>query len=151
MSGYQWALLLHLAGVVAFFAGMAVAAVAYEAARRRDDAREIALLLRLTRPGVALVGAGTLALLAGAGWLLAESRWSLGDGWVSASLALFVAAAVLGSIAGRRPRAARLRAEAGDAEGSRTLLDDRASRALNYASGALAVLVLVLMVWKPGA
>jgi hypothetical protein len=32
----------------------------------------------------------------------------------------------------------------------RTLLDDRRSRAFNYAAGTCVVAALVIMVWKPG-
>jgi uncharacterized membrane protein YidH (DUF202 family) len=60
------ALFLHLVGVVTLFAGMAVAAVGLAAARRRERAPEIALLLGLTRIGVVLVAAGLVLAVAAA-------------------------------------------------------------------------------------
>ena len=64
------ALFLHLLGVVTLFAGMAVAAVGFEAARRRERPKEVALLLGLTRIGVVLVGVGLVLAVACGFWLL---------------------------------------------------------------------------------
>ncbi len=50
-----WALFFHLVGVFLLVAGLAVAGVAFEAARRRRSPAEVALLLGLTRIGVLLV------------------------------------------------------------------------------------------------
>jgi hypothetical protein len=57
---YEWALFAHLAGVISFFAGLAVAAVGETAARRRSRRSEIAALLGTARWGVVLVAAGLL-------------------------------------------------------------------------------------------
>jgi hypothetical protein len=46
------ALFFHLLGALLFVAGIVVAGVAFEAARRRDRPGEIALLLGLTRVGL---------------------------------------------------------------------------------------------------
>ena len=52
------ALFLHLLGVLVFVAGIVLAGTGFETARRREQPAEIALLLGLTRIGVALVGVG---------------------------------------------------------------------------------------------
>ena len=78
---YEWALLLHLLGVVAYFAGLAVAAVGLLAARRRTTQAEIAALLATARWGVALVGAGLLATVAGGLWLLPRRSTASRAGW----------------------------------------------------------------------
>jgi uncharacterized membrane protein len=145
------ALFLHLLGVVTLFAGMAVAAVGLEAARRRERPAEIALLLGLTRIGVVLVAAGLVLAVACGFWLLDLTEFDLGDAWVGASLGLVVLGAVLGSLGGRRPKQARLLAERGAERGElRRLLDDPLSRLLNAAAAAAYLAVLALMVWKPG-
>jgi hypothetical protein len=148
-------LFLHLLGVLAFVAGIAVAAIAFEVARRRREAAEVALLLGLTRHGVALVGLGGLLLFVCGLWLVGLEDVGFGTGWVLAAIALFLAAVALGAIGGRRPKQARLLATR-LAEGNeavtpelRALLDDPASRLANYASSALVVVVLALMVFKP--
>ena len=151
------ALLLHLLGAFSFIAGAVVAAVGFEAARRRDEPAEIALLLGLTRVGVALVGAGMLLVLVFGLWLVHLGSWGYTAGWVDAALGLLVVVAVLGAIGGRRPRrarelASRLAAERSPATAElRALLHDRATRVANYASAMLLVAIVVLMVFKPGA
>lgn len=149
-------LFLHIAGALTFVAGIVVAGVAFEAARRREDPAEIALLLGLTRSGVALVGAGALLVLVCGLWLAGlEDEVGYGAAWVDAALALFVLAMLLGGIAGQRPKQARLLATQLQREGRpatpelRALLDDPLSRFANYASAALIVAILALMVFKP--
>lgn len=150
------ALFLHIAGVLLFVSGVVVAGVGFESARRRQRPAEIALLLGMTRWGVALVAAGGLLLLACGLWLVGlEDDVGFGTGWIDAAIALFVAAMVLGGLAGQRPKrarklATRLAGEGEEASPSlRALLDDPLSRAANYVSAALIVAILALMVFKP--
>jgi hypothetical protein len=155
VTAYEVALLVHLLGVLLFFGGALVTGVVFEAARRRKSPAEIALLLGVTRAGVALVALGGLLTLAGGLWLASEAD-QFGEAWLQASLALFGAAVVLGALGGRRPkrarRLARRLAEGSDAMTPelRALLDDPVSLAANYASTALVLGILVLMVWQPG-
>ncbi len=150
------ALFLHILGALLFAGGVAVAAVALRAARRRSDPAEIALLLGLARAGVLLVVCGGLAVLGFGLWLVTLSEFDFDDGWIDAALGLFVLANALGAIGGRRPKRARLRAAQLAREGRpadselRRLLDDPVSLAVNYLAGAVVVAILGLMVWKPG-
>lgn len=154
MSSYRLALLVHLLGAIGFFSGLAVAAAAQAAAQRRERAGEIAAVLALARGGVVLVAGGFVLVLAGGFWLLGETAWSLGDGWVAASLVLFAASVLLGAVGGRRPKRARLLAARQppdakpDVEIGR-LLRDRASWLANAAASATAFVVLALMIWRP--
>lgn len=148
-------LFVHLLGALLFAAGIVVAGVAFEAARRRQRPAEIALLLGLTRVGVLLVALGGLLLLGFGIWLVELSGWGWGAAWVQAALGLFVLAMLLGGLAGQRPKQARRRAARLAEEGApadpelRALLDDRLSLAANYASTALVVAILALMAFKP--
>lgn len=148
-------LFLHLFGVLLFVAGIVLAGVAFESARRKDRPEEIALLLGLTRSGVALVGLGGMLLFVCGLWLVGLEGIGYGTGWVSAAIALFVVALVLGGLGGQRPKQARLLATRLAEEGGsvspelRSLLDDPLSRLENYASAVLIVAVLALMVFKP--
>lgn len=152
---YEFALLFHLLGALLFVAGIVVAGVAFEAARRRDRAAEIALLLGLTRIGVLLVAIGALLLLGFGLWLVHLGGFGYGAGWISAALALYVVALALGGLGGQRPKqarklAARLAQEGEPVSGElRALLDDPVSLAANYASAAAVLAILVLMVFKP--
>lgn len=151
----ELALFLHILGALSFVAGIVVAAVAFEAARRRHDPAEIVLLLGLTRIGVVFVGVGALVVLVCGLWLTHLVGLTLGTGWISAALALYVVALVLGALGGQRPKQARLLARrlAAAAEPEtpelRALLDDRASRAANYLSALALLAILWLMVFKP--
>jgi uncharacterized membrane protein len=149
------ALFFHLLGALLFAAGMVLAGVAFEAARRRERPAEIALLLGLTRIGVVLVAIGALLLLGFGLWLVHLGHFGYGAGWVDAAIALYVVALALGGIGGQRPKKARRLASSLTAEGApasvelRALLDDRLSLATNYASAAVMVAILALMVFKP--
>jgi uncharacterized membrane protein len=152
---YELALFFHLVGALLFVAGILLAGVAFEAARRRQRPAEIALLLGLTRVGVALVGFGALLLLGFGLWLVHLGGFGYDAGWVDAALALYLLALALGAIGGRRPKqarrlATRLAAEDGPVSAElRGLLDDRLSLAANYASAAAVLAILALMVFKP--
>jgi uncharacterized membrane protein len=145
----------HLSGALLFVAGIVVAGVGFESGRRRERPSEIALLLGLTRSGVMLVAAGGLLLLGCGIWLVGLEGVGWSAGWVDAAIALFAAALLLGGLGGRRPKRARKLAARLAAGGSpvspelRGLLDDRLSRIANYASAALVVAILALMVFKP--
>jgi uncharacterized membrane protein len=151
VTAENWALVFHLLGAFLLFAGATVAAVAFEAARRSRSTAEIALLLGLTRIGVVLLGLGSVLVLAFGLWLVQLEHVGYGAGWVDAAIGLFVLMMALGGLGGRAPKRARLLAEAGrNGDELRRLLDDRAALAFNYVSAALAVAIVVLMVFKPG-
>ncbi len=151
-----WALFFHLLGAFLLFAGAILAGAPFEAARRRHRPDETALLLGLSRVGVAFVAAGALLVLPFGVWLVRLEGIGYDAGWIDAALALFVLAFLAGAIAGQRPKQARLLAERlsrdGEAESHelRALLDDRRSRALKYLSALLIVAIVALMVFKPG-
>ena len=153
MTEREWALLFHLAGVVLLFSGLILAAAALAAARRREVAGEIAALLGLTRVGVVLVAAGALLLVGTGLWLVEiwDGVYSLGDGWIAASLGLLALSFVLGAIGGQKPKQARKLAERGGGAELRRLLDDRRADAFNYAAALAVIAALLLMVWKPGS
>lgn len=157
MGGRDWALLVHLLGVVALFSGMSIAGVAHAAARRRELPSEIALILGLSRAGVAFVGAGALLVLIGGFWLIHESHgfYSLGDRWIAVVLFLLLGSFVVGGLGGQQPKRARQLAEQLAREGNtptdelRKLLDDPLAIWLNYAAAAAIFAAFVLMIWKP--
>lgn len=158
MSTYQWLLVFHLGGAFLFVSGAVVAGVLEIAALRAQEPAQVALILRLTRPAVALVGFGALVTLGFGIWLVAHiPGYDLSDGWISAALALWVVSMALGGAGGRQARHTRYLAEQLAEQGAPRSgeldrrLADPVARALNYASFLAAVAILVLMVWKPGA
>ena len=154
MTEYDWALLLHLAAVICFFSGMAIATAAQIGAWGRERSGDVAAVLSLARLGVLVVAVG-LVLVVGSGlWLVDETRRSLGDGWFSASLSLLVVSLLLGAVGGRKAKLARRLAESQAPEAPvgqevRGLLRDRTALAANLLAAAAALAILVLMVWRP--
>jgi uncharacterized membrane protein len=150
-----WLLFFHLVGAFCFFMGGAVAGTLQVAALREERPSAILTLLRLTRVGVVLVAVGALMTL-GFGIALAEDiGYGLSPAWIQWALGLWVLSVVLGGIGGRTARQARYRAEQAVAAGDepdeelRRLVAHRPSLWLSWISGALLIVILVLMVWKP--
>ena len=146
-------LFCHLLGAFLLVGGMVVTGTAFEAARR---GLQIATLLGLARVGALLVVVGTLLVGASGLWLVELGGFGYAAGWLDAALALFAVSIVLGAIGGRRPKRARHLAvaeiNARDASSElRRLLDDRGARTLNYLAALLIVVIIALMVFKPGA
>ena len=152
---YNVALVLHLLGAITFVAGIVVAGVAFEAARRRPQPADIALLLSITRFGVLLVAVGTVLIGAFGLWLVQLGSWGYGSGWVDTSIGVFLAALALGGFGGQRPKQARrLATDLSERQAPvnrelRALLDDPVSRAANYASLVMILTIVVIMVFKP--
>jgi uncharacterized membrane protein len=157
VSKYEWALFLHVTGAFLFLGGAVVAGVFNVAALRRDRPSEIAALMRLTRWGVFAVSIGILMTLGFGLWLVDLVGYDWGDAWIVASLVLWVLSNALGGIGGRREKKTRLLAERIAAEGDapapelRTRLHDPVSLTLSWGSGVVALAILALMIWKPGA
>ena len=154
MTEYDWALLLHLAAVICFFSGMAIATAAQLGAWRRERSGDVAAVLSVARLGVLVVAVGLVLVLVSGLWLVEETRRSLVDGWISASLLLLVVSLLLGAVGGRKAKLARRLAQS-QAHGSpagpevQALLRDRAAMAANVLAAAAAIGILVLMVWRP--
>ena len=138
-SAENAALFFHLLGAFALIAGSSIAAVAFEAGRRRETPAEIALLLGLSRIGVALVALGTLLAVAFGLWLVDAGDWSYGAGWIDAAIALLVAAVVLGAVGGQTPKRSQAREPARERGRSG---ERRAARAARRPDGARAQLPL---------
>lgn len=145
----------HILAALLFVAGIFLAGVPFEVARRRDQARDVALLLGLTRFGVLLVALGGLLLPLFGLWLVHLDGFELGATWIEWALILFVASVLLGGLGGQHPKRARKLAESLAAEEAgvtpelRRLLNDPLARVANYGSAIIVVAILVLMVWKP--
>jgi uncharacterized membrane protein len=155
MSKLEVALFFHILGALLFVAGIVVAGVVFESARRRDSPGEIALLLGLARWGVLLVALGATLVLAFGLWLVHIEGLSFGTGWIQWAITLYAISLLLGGAGGRRPKQARRLAGRLRDEGSpvtaelRALLNDRIADAANYLSALAVLAILVLMVFKP--
>ena len=157
MSTYQWLLIFHVTGAFLLLGGGALAAALNLSAMRRERPSEVVLLFGLIRIAVvAIMIGGTLAFVFGL-WLVHEAGYGYADGWVIAAILLLLLANAMGGAGGKRDertaKLARELAASGDAPSAelKARLRDPVSLALSYGSGLVLVIVLALMVWKPGA
>ena len=152
----DWLVFGHLVGAFLFVGGSLLAAALRVAAMRRERPSEIALLRRAVRPAVPLVGAG-FALAVGMGfWLADRLGYDLGGTWLTLTFVLVVWMLVVGTLTGRSERHTRELAErlARESDAPSAELDRRLRAPVGLALDAslllAAVVVVALMVWKPG-
>jgi uncharacterized membrane protein len=156
VTKYDWLLLVHILGAFLLISGSIVAGVLVLAAMHVERPSEIALLLRLVRPAVIVVGVGSLVALGLGIWLAEYVGYGLGRAWVVTAIVLWAASGALAGPAGTTMRhtrefAERL-AEDGDRPSDQLRRAVRNPRALamNGIAFLLLIAILVLMVWKPG-
>ena len=147
---YDVVLTVHIIAVVAAF-GVMFAYPIMDAVARRGGAADLAALHRLqVALGRQVIVPGmTVVLLAGL--YLTLDRWSFGEPWISATLAiLFVLFALGGVVFG--PLDVRLAelAERGETEGAEYAREARKARLFGMLSLALVTAAIFLMVAKPG-
>jgi uncharacterized membrane protein len=153
----DWLLALHVSGAFLLVGGGVLAGALSFFAQRSERPSEIALFLGLVRIAVVAIAFGALLTLVVGFWLVADQDYSFNEAWLVLSLILWFVAIWAGQMGGSRDRQTRLLAEelaAGDDVATpelRARLSDTRTLALDYGSGVLLVVVLALMVWRPGA
>jgi uncharacterized membrane protein len=147
--------MLHVTGAFFLVSGSVTAGVLNVLAQRAERPSESALLLRLIRITVIVIGVGVASTLIFGIWLWHELGFGIGTVWIWASIVLWVIASALGGMGGKQQERARKLAEqlaaAGDTmtDELRALLRDPRANALSWLAGAATIAVLVLMIWKP--
>lgn len=149
--------MLHMTGAFFFVSGSVAAGVLNVLAGRAERPSETALLLRLIKIAVLVIGVGAATTLIFGIWLWHEQGFGIGTFWIWASLVLWVVANALGGIGGKHQERTRKLAEELGAAGDtmtdelRALLRDPRGNALSWLAGVAALGILVLMIWKPGS
>jgi hypothetical protein len=160
VSWYDWLLFLHVASAFAIVAAFVVFWMIAIAGRNVDRPRESLRYFRMARPANVLIIAGTVGTLVFGIWLaIYVDGYELWDGWIIAALVLWAIAVVTGQRGGvayaeAQKLATRLEGEGRADEPStelRTLLQDRRAMWLNIVSTVAVVLILIDMIYKPGA
>lgn len=160
MSLYETLLFLHVLTAFALVAALVVFWVIGIAARNVDRPAESLGYFRVARPASVLVGIGIFGTLV-LGILLAIERdeYQVWDGWILGAIVLWAIATEAGRRGGlvyaeAQRLAERLAGEGRAEEPSaelRALLQDRSAIILNAVSSLLVLVILVDMIYKPGA
>ena len=151
----DWALFLHLLGVLLFVGGSIAVTALRLLAIGKERPSESAVLLRAVRPLVPLVGSGLLLTLGAGVWLADELRVPYDSGWLQAAYVLIVWLGVAGAVAGRLDRKTRELAEREAAERQTPSpelarrLHDPIALTLDASMLVATVAIVALMVWKP--
>jgi uncharacterized membrane protein len=151
----DWALFLHLTGVLVFAGGSIAVTALRLLAIGRSRASESAVLLRAARPLVPVVGAGLLLTLGAGVWLADELGVPYDSGWLRAAYVLIVWLGLAGAVAGRLDRRTRELAEREAIRDDppspelRHRLRDPVALTLDASMLAATVAIVALMVWKP--
>ena len=159
MSLYDWLLFLHVLSAFALVAGEVLFSALTLALRNRDLPGEVAALFRTARAGDVLVGAGAVGTLVFGIWLAIDvDGYELWDPWIIGALVLWALFVETGRRTGKEYYKARDRANALVAEGRlearaelRTMLRTPLGLWLQVASVVLVLLLLLDMIYKPGA
>jgi uncharacterized membrane protein len=158
VSWSDWLLSFHVLSAFFLVGGVVAIASLNVAAVRRERPSETALLLRLARIPEAAIGIGSIGALVFGIWLAIEyDAYSITDGWIIAAIVLWLVMGGLGGQGGKRVKAYRVGAErlaAGDDVATpelRARLRDPVTVAFNAGSGLATLLILIDMIWKPGA
>jgi uncharacterized membrane protein len=160
VSLYDWLLFLHVLTAFALVAALVVFWIIGIVARNVDRPAESLRYFRVAQPANVLVIAGTLGTLIFGIWLAIErDEYQVWDGWILAALVLWVIASATGQRGGRPYMEAKKLAERLAAEGRaeepspelRAKLKDRNGMILNAVSSLAVALLLIDMIYKPGA
>jgi uncharacterized membrane protein len=160
VSLYDWLLFLHVAAAFALVAALVVYWVIAIAARNVDRPSESLRYFRVAKPANVLVIAGTIGTLVFGVWLAIDvEAYKLWDGWILAAFVLWALSAATGQRGGvAYANAAKLAGRlAGEGRGDeqsdelRALLQNRRAMWLNIVSSLAVLLLLVDMIYKPGA
>jgi hypothetical protein len=157
---YDWLLALHVLTAFALVAALVVYWIVAVAARDVDRPVDSLRYFRVARPANILVIVGTVGTLIFGIWLAIDAdAYEIWDGWILAALVLWAISAATGQRGGATYAEAQKTAERLAAEGRaeepspelRALLKDRNAIVLNVVSSVAVLLILLDMIYKPGA
>jgi uncharacterized membrane protein len=159
VSTYEVLLFLHVLSAFALVGALVLFSFLIAALWRSDLPEEIARVTGISRLGTALVGVGSVGVLTfGIALAFEADSYAIWDGWIIAALVLWAVLAAVGQRAGKAydevGAYARELVAAGNVGPSRELgLAFCSERALglHLASVAIVLLLLLDMMFKPGA
>jgi uncharacterized membrane protein len=154
----DWILALHLLSAVALVASLTVFSVMIVALWRTEDPSAVTSFMRLGLVGNVLVMIGTLGTIVFGVWLaISLDAYQLWDGWVIAAIILWAVASAFGKQTGDGyRRTAEMAAQLVSSASPRSpelAAAMGASRAFwfHVATVVVVLVILIDMIWKPGA
>jgi uncharacterized membrane protein len=159
MSRYDWLLFLHVLSAFSLVAAQVLVTFLIVGGWRIELPSDIARMFRLSRAGDVLFGIGAMGTIVLGIWLAIDlDEYQLWDGWIIAALVLWAVAMGIGGRTAKHYYGARDRAKALVAEGRdvpnpelAATLRSPTGLVLHLATVVLVVLLLVDMIYKPGA
>jgi uncharacterized membrane protein len=152
VSFYDWMLALHLLAVFAIASALVLYSALVVSGRRMSTLEETRTLFRVAPVGGPLIGAGMgLALAFGIVLALKSSEFEISDGWIIAAFVLWALLAEVGRRSGVYYTAVQKLAESGAEQEVLARLRASTGALLHVATVALFVLLLLDMLFKPGA
>ncbi len=157
MTTAQWLLMFHITGAFFLVGGSVAAGVLNVLSQRAERPSETALFLRLIRTVLPVIAIGSFATLIFGLWLVHDLHFDFWSFWIVAAIVLWLLSGALGGAGGKHQERARKVAErlaaAGDTRDDelRAILRDPRGNAMSWLAGLATLLLLVDMIWKPGA
>jgi len=155
----DWILALHVLSAFAYVAGVVLFWVLVVAVRRTDTPEDTIRMEPMVKVGNASVGIGATGTIVLGIWLaLSYGGYELWDGWIVAAIVLWVASAATGSRTGAEylkgmRRAQELQSSGRTGPDLELLALNRTQRGLllHALTSTIVLVILVDMIWKPGA
>jgi uncharacterized membrane protein len=159
MSFDDWILALHVLSAFAYVAGLIVFWVLIVAVRRTDTPEGTIRMEPVAKVGNATAGIGAGGTIVLGIWLaFSVGGYDIWDPWIIAALVLWVAAAAVGQRTGAAylegmNKAKELAAAGQHGPSAELLAVNRTQRGLQLHAlfSAIVLLILIDMIWKPGA
>jgi hypothetical protein len=159
VSFYDWLLSFHILAAFALTAALTIYWIVAVAARGVERPADSVRYFRITQPANVAIIVGTVGTLILGIWLAIDAdAYQVWDGWVLASVVLWAVSAETGRRGGANYAEGQKLAERLASEGRNdpspelvALLKNRNAALLNVVSTVAILLILVDMLWKPGA
>jgi hypothetical protein len=155
----EWVLALHVLSAFSYIAGLVLFWVLVVAVRRADTPEETIRMAPMAMVGNAAVGIGAGGTILFGIWLaFSYGGYDIWDLWIILALVLWAVAGALGQRTGAAYMAGMTKARELEAAGQTgpnaelTALNRTSQGVILHAASSVTVLIIVIaMIWKPGA
>ena len=159
MSFVDWALVVHVLSAFAYVAGLVVFWVLIVAVRKTDTPAETLRMEPIVKVGGVAVGIGaTGTIVVGIYLAFAVGSYAIWDGWIIAAIVLWAISGALGQRTGaaymegmEKARELDAAGKTGPDEGLLALNRTQAGLVLHSLTSLVVLLILLDMIFKPGA